>query len=406
MAKATLLLGAGASIDAGLPDTYGLTRAVYDLLRERNPRGARLFAFVIAKLIVRNARRGASPFQDINVEEAYDALKRLLHKDEDVLGEFVSSWEPPAAQDKEVNVRQVKKYLEDSFRISQTGGQVYARLDERDLRLAIDEITHPGSDDSYNFAVLENAIDILAELLRVEADKVAYLANFIQNSSELIDCVATLNYDITFETAAESVGLATDYGLESWNEKRVIRFAANSIKLFKLHGSVNWFKDGTDDIALDPIGARARRPTRAMIFGGQSDKLNPDGPFITLRQEFQRSLFNSTTLAIVGYSFSDAHLNAIIRMWIASKRKGKLIVLDPSGIQQASRLTGQIAAWTGKKLISDTVEFHEIQGGFANNVQALSEALRRPPKPEGRPKPPNIKRISPAMTPITVARSQ
>jgi hypothetical protein len=394
LAKATLLLGAGASIDAGLPDTYGLTQSVYELLRQRDPKGARLFAFVIAKLVVRNTRRGASPFSAINVEEAYDALKRFLYKDDDILGQFVSSWELLSTERKPTDVRRIKSHLERSLSVRTVGQHIFPSIDERELGLAINEILRGNVDDEKDYAVLDNAIDILAELLFAEDDKLSYLKTFMGLSADALDCIATLNYDNTIEKAAKLAGLNTDYGLGIWNEQRRIKFSTNSIKLYKLHGSVNWFKDGTDDIVLDRLANRSyRKPSRAMIFGGQGDKLNPDGPFITLRQDFQKQLFSSTTLAIVGYSFSDDHLNAIIRMWIASKRKGKLIVLDPNGIRQASRLTGQIAAWTGQKLVSDSVEFFEIEGGFADNVQKLSEQLRLAPKPEGRPKPPNLKGI-------------
>src|SRR5215213_1862458 len=93
VASPILLLGAGASIDAGLPNAYDLTRRVYDNLPSHSTEERRLYAYVVAKLLTRQSRLGNSPFEPLNVEEVYDALKRFLSRDEDVLAEFVYSWD-------------------------------------------------------------------------------------------------------------------------------------------------------------------------------------------------------------------------------------------------------------------------------------------------------------------------
>lgn len=78
MAKVTVLLGAGASKDAGLPDAFELTERVYDRLVEARSNDAVLYAVVVAKLIARNAKNGQSPFSRINIEDVYDGLKISL----------------------------------------------------------------------------------------------------------------------------------------------------------------------------------------------------------------------------------------------------------------------------------------------------------------------------------------
>src|SRR5688572_3162032 len=95
MTSPVVLLGAGASVDSGLPTAFGLTERVYDVL-ESNPRAgkeAKLFGFIVAKLILRQARKSLSPFTKIDIESVYDSLKRFLNKDRDIISEFVTNWD-------------------------------------------------------------------------------------------------------------------------------------------------------------------------------------------------------------------------------------------------------------------------------------------------------------------------
>lgn len=86
-------MGAGASMDAGVPGAEGLTVAVYNYLNGNDGNAARLFAYVHAKLVAKHARKGGSPFQTLGIEEVYDSLKKLVHKSEDPLSEFVTAWD-------------------------------------------------------------------------------------------------------------------------------------------------------------------------------------------------------------------------------------------------------------------------------------------------------------------------
>src|SRR4051812_48392483 len=90
-----ILLGAGASRDAGLPDSYELTRQVYERLsRPRYEVHSKLFGYIVAKLTARGVLSGGSPFSEVNIEDAYDGLTRLLNRDSDFLSDFVYSWDP------------------------------------------------------------------------------------------------------------------------------------------------------------------------------------------------------------------------------------------------------------------------------------------------------------------------
>lgn len=64
----------------------------------------------------------------------------------------------------------------------------------------------------------------------------------------------------------------------------------------------------------------------ALIFGGQN-KLTASGPFLDLLMEFRDRLFEARELVVIGYSFSDQHINALIEEWVASRPESKVTIV-------------------------------------------------------------------------------
>lgn len=94
--KIVVLLGAGASVDAGLPTSQNLTQIIYDDIqgsRLQKSAESRLLGYVISRLQARNTRLGRSPYDPIEVEELFDALNSLANKDSLLVSEFVERWD-------------------------------------------------------------------------------------------------------------------------------------------------------------------------------------------------------------------------------------------------------------------------------------------------------------------------
>nr|WP_277622840.1 SIR2 family protein [Sphingomonas telluris] len=221
----------------------------------------------------------------------------------------------------------------------------------------------------------------MGSLLCIDSPDIGYICDFLKQTNGTLECIGTLNYDTLVEQAGKQENVDFDYGLSQWNERRVIRFLPSQQRLIKLHGSVNWYSIKRDEIVFEQSEKSWKQRPRAMVFGGQSEKLNPDGPFLSLRHEFQRALDRTNVLAIVGYSFSDNHLNAMLRSWVAVKRKAKLIVLDPEGLSKAAPLLRSFPTQRKDPSANETIEVVEIKGKFRGNVARLVEALKLPPKP-------------------------
>jgi hypothetical protein len=88
---------------------------------------------------------------------------------------------------------------------------------------------------------------------------------------------------------------------------------------YKLHGSINW-------IAGEDV------QTRLLIMGGnKSDEINQYPLLTWYHKQFDEYLARSTRLMVIGYSFSDAHINRAI-LKAAERGTLRLFIIDPQGV--------------------------------------------------------------------------
>ncbi|ASK89760.1 SIR2 family protein [Sphingorhabdus sp. SMR4y] len=340
MNRPVILLGAGASMDAGLPDALGLTEVVYDELHKPEYGSQRiLFGYVISKLQARQVLSGGSPFNKVNIEDAYDAILRLLSRNSDPLSEFVYSWDPildhikPKFNEKKF-MKGIIEAIQDQSR-NRSHGLVHVnqhRLHEAAKSISEAVNSDKNIDDSSQTAAMY--IDILVKILSNPPHSIKYLDKLVSWSDRRNAIVGTLNYDMLVENSCVSNNCTWDYGLDEWSSRQFVGFKKQSINLIKLHGSINWSGTLDDIIVHDtpPEISKWHRSNASMIFGGQDGKLRVDGPFLNLRYEFEKSLNKSNRLIIIGYSFSDAHINSILRRWVASRNKAKMIIVNPGAV--------------------------------------------------------------------------
>ena len=343
----TFLLGAGASMDAGLPNSYRLTRIIYEkLLENRDKTQAILFGYIISKLVGRRVLAGGSPFEPVNIEDAYDALLRLISRESDIVSEFVYSWDPilDALRPKfneDKFIRGIVVSIQDQSRVLRSGHIVVNTQRLRESARAITAALGESARSRDSERVTKEYIDILVGILSSPSDSFEYLDDifdFVKSKGST--CIATLNYDLLLEGSAQRVGVDIDYGLDRWSERKLLSWRSGATKILKLHGSINWSGslDHPNITAEAAQGNYWNRSSAMLVFGGQATKLTASGPFLQLRQEFERSLLNSNRLIVIGYSFSDLHVNELIRRWISTRRRSKIVIIDPSIISFSSEV--------------------------------------------------------------------
>src|SRR4051794_20670815 len=93
-----VLLGAGASKEAGVPTTAEMTeRMVRELAEDQMSSYGGVAAalnFVVGAIIQHDTARGASPYAGLDVERVFSAIELLATRDDLEVTPFVSSWHP------------------------------------------------------------------------------------------------------------------------------------------------------------------------------------------------------------------------------------------------------------------------------------------------------------------------
>ena len=92
------LLGAGASVEAGVPDAYKMTKEMLKSISEdqlfRHRRIDKVLQFVAGGLLLRQGIRGENPFDGVNIEDLFNAVILLGDRQNSELEPFISSWHP------------------------------------------------------------------------------------------------------------------------------------------------------------------------------------------------------------------------------------------------------------------------------------------------------------------------
>jgi hypothetical protein len=140
--------------------------------------------------------------------------------------------------------------------------------------------------------------------------------------------VFTVNYDTLIEQAFERVGVPYFDGfigslqarfhpdlVDGTGKPGPESLPGNFIRLWKLHGSVNWtFVDDEGGKRVARLGAPNPELGMAAIYpSDEKYDASRRVPFVVLLDRFRRALLEPETILIVnGYSFGDDHLNEII----------------------------------------------------------------------------------------------
>lgn len=299
-----LLLGAGASKEAGIPDAKGMALEIIKKFNSdsRFEQEAAVLNFVNERLIAAARMSTSDPSIDcVDVEELYNAILLLSERDKLEIFPFVESWHPDLSKIKDL--------------------------------------------DELLWSIMLRMEMMLEELTLIEdGKKLDYLKpilNLAKRHKRLF--IATLNYDNGIELLSRVGGISCDTGIESWTKKGVFEFPNDGIELIKLHGSNYWFWSKgvrTYDERLPHSKIRFKShfdeklPTSIlvetpMVIFGQRNKLTAEGPFLDLLKQFDEQLQQTEILTVVGYSFRDPHINFYISKFL-NRYGGKIRIVDPS----------------------------------------------------------------------------
>ncbi|MCM8808054.1 MAG: SIR2 family protein [Candidatus Omnitrophica bacterium] len=147
--------------------------------------------------------------------------------------------------------------------------------------------------------------------------------------------IFTLNYDLLIEKNLNELKIERGFEEETrrWNYKRFIEIPEEpDIFLYKLHGSIDWERDPQTQIVtfVDSI------PNEPDLIFGTQYKMQYIDPYLFIISEFRHYCLKAKLIVCLGYSFSDEHINSILKQSLSLNPKTKIFSLaykeDPQRI--------------------------------------------------------------------------
>jgi len=294
------LLGAGASVEAGIPMSATMIDNIESLLKEHRDWKPYYDLYNHVKSAIHYSAGLKGRFNDevpFNIETVVNALYELERNEEHPLYPFIASWNSRfvALADKDfANVR------------------AFRRL-------------------------------ILKELKRwmcpVDTSKASYYEGFASIQRELNYPLHTfsLNYDLCMERLSSlqfrvETGFAGFGPSHLWEWERFEQTDASpdtlpQVFLYKLHGSINWKRDeGKNLFSVEQIEV-VDSDAMDVIFG-RDFKLEAADPYLFYAYQFRRATLQSRLIVVIGYGFADSHINKMLTQALRTDEVRRVLIVS------------------------------------------------------------------------------
>lgn len=223
--------------------------------------------------------------------------------------------------------------------------------------------------------------------------------------------IFTVNYDLLLETALEERGVPYFDGFVG-NLRARFRtdlveaplgdpagyVTSRFVRLWKLHGSINWVRSDDDQIVR--IGQAAKGLPAAIYPSDAKYEESRRVPFLVLQDKLRRALHQPETIVLIsGFSFTDDHLNEMLFDAASRRERSEFVVFSHGDIDddlaaRASRTPNIQVAGKAKAVLSGVLRDWNVpdddsedlweDGGFAlADFTHLASYLARSSATEG-----------------------
>jgi hypothetical protein len=290
-----VLLGAGASVDAGIPHSAEMVRRIEDALERDWKPFKDLYNYVRSAIFYADGIRGTYPnLVAYNIERLVVSLDELARREEHTLYPFIGAWNP---------------------RLLQVAGSTFENV------------------PLFRTKILEKLRREWIEIQNFESAN--YYKGLISFQKELNYPlrVFTLNYDLCVEKAYQAE--YHEFPERGFDKNRLWSHelledsepADKNFYLYKLHGSIDWvrnsdggkltYSDSTSNINVDD----------GQIIFGLTYKLQYVDPFLFLVYQLRRHSLEAKLILVIGYGFADEHINGILSQALRGNPEKRLVAV-------------------------------------------------------------------------------
>lgn len=285
-----VLLGAGASVDAGIPHAKEMVHRIEALLDSEWSEYRELYHYIRSCVYYAEGIRGRFDARvNYNIERVVNTLDELIKKEEHPLYPFVGSW---------------------NLTLLEVAGSDFARLRAFRSRI-VDQLRN-------NWLIPEYP------------ERASYyegIARF-QEQYQYPLRVFSLNYDLCVEEHCDRDPGFLERGFEGhlW-DWRLFELEDKNIYLYKLHGSTDWCRNADGRLTYKDRAHVSQ--DEAQIIFGTSYKLQYVDPFLFFAYELRKWTLSEARLIIsIGYGFGDEHINGILGQALRDPAGGEKVLLS------------------------------------------------------------------------------
>ncbi len=306
-----VLLGAGASVDAEIPDSNKMVQEIERLVTsdDRWSQFKDLYYYIRSSVYYAEGLKGKSGTSvRFDIERLVNVLSELRQREGHTLYPFVGAWDPK---------------LQD---------------------LAGSQFENIGMFRRKIMGVLRKQWVALAE-----RDRASYYRGLLefQNEYQFPLRIFSLNYDLCVEEICDYDNVQRGFiaGERIWDWRAFDETLDDTmpLKLYKIHGSTDWYFRNDNNVAYSDSPSTIEDERSAIIFG-TSYKLRYGDPFLYLAYELRRwTLDAARVIVCVGYGFGDDHINGILGQALRQNEERKLLaVIGPVDASEERAVTERI----------------------------------------------------------------
>lgn len=301
-----VLLGAGASVDAGLPTSVGLTRDLIEAVEADNSPDMRMaLGLVLGGLAFQRGIEGRLRDLDArpDIETLLRVAQQLQNRATSPLSGFVSAWSGA--------LQTVDPHNE---------GTVFRMLDRRAREVMKDKLKPP--EDRTRLKYLSG---------------VCKLPRVCRGAESTCPPIFTLNYDTCLELALdyEHIAFTTGFRDGLWSPQEFT--VPGRARIYKMHGSFGWVRHPITSLVYDRETAYGREEVTFLSSDTEDDlifatenKLQAVQPYLWMVHEFADAVAGARYVVTIGYGFGDEYVNQIIGQALAADAAKRLLVVSPS----------------------------------------------------------------------------
>jgi hypothetical protein len=290
-----VLLGAGASVDAGIPHSAAMVEKIQSSLAGDWAEFKNLYNYVRSAIFYADGIQGT--FHDrvsYNIERLVVSLDELARREDHPIYPFIGAWNP---------------------RLIQVAGADFRKV------------------FSFKNEILDRLRHDWIEIENYEA--AGYFKGLINFQRELNYPlrVFTLNYDLCVEKAYQSeYNEFPERGFDRnrcWSHELLEDGTPGEkpLYLYKLHGSIDWMRDATTSkITFSDSTSKIGIDEGVLIFG-TTQKLQYLDPFLFLVYQLRKLSLDAKLLLVIGYGFGDEHINGILSQALHANPTERLVAV-------------------------------------------------------------------------------